>query len=254
MICSKGIKWKGGYPMSLDRLLKMQAKAKAQANQTEIGSNEARPQSAVAAKPESETDVHPLSDKSPTPATKAEPKKLIPFGKPKPKPAAPKPAVADGKMDFDLNSLGSLDLSDINESGSGDSDELGGVEGSGFFDEIEATAPDRELPEDLTQDMVGFVELLDSVYEILNDSEMFGQQVRTIMMELQENPEYEKLISDTDVHVMIRAMRNTMGLAKIRKQAKKRTTSTASGRARKPSRKQALMDKALNLSIGMDID
>jgi hypothetical protein len=76
------------------------------------------------------------------------------------------------------------------------------------------------------------------------------------MMELQENPEYEKLVSDTDVHVMIRAMRNTMGLARVRKQAKQRKANTGT-KARTPSKKQALMDKALSLSIGipgMDVD
>jgi hypothetical protein len=117
-------------------------------------------------------------------------------------------------------------------------------------DEIEATAPDRELPEDITPDMEGFVESLNAMYLVLNDTDMFAQSIRQIMMELQENPEYEKLISDQDVHVMIRAMRNTMGLAKIRKQAKQRKGGTGT-KARAPSKKQAMLDKALKAAMGV---
>lgn len=99
--------------------------------------------------------------------------------------------------------------------------------GSGFADEIEATAPERDLPADLESGQLLFVEQLDNLYQVLNDPEMFGQTVRLVMMEMQENPEYEKLVSDHDVHTMIRAMRNTMGLARIKKQAKSRTAKNS---------------------------
>lgn len=125
-------------------------------------------------------------------------------------------------------------------------------EGSGFPDEIEATAPDRNLPDDLTASQLSFVESLDGIYQVLNDPEMFGQSVRIIMMELQENPEYKRLISDQDVHTMIRAMRNTMGLAKIKKQEKSRKTTTTS-RAKKSQiddKHMAMLDSLL----GGDLD
>lgn len=93
---------------------------------------------------------------------------------------------------------------------------------SGFADEIEATAPERAITPDLTGQQMGFIESLDSIYPVLHDPDLFGQAVRIIMLELQENPEYKKLISDQDVHTIIRGMRNTMGLAKIRKQEKSR--------------------------------
>ena len=124
---------------------------------------------------------------------------------------------------------------------------------SAFLDEIEATAPDRDLPADLESAQLMFVEQLDGIYQVLNDPEMFGQSVRVIMMELQENPEYIKLISDQDVHTMIRAMRNTMGLARIKKQAKSRK-STGTARAKKAG---AVSDDVMNLldSLGgMDDD
>lgn len=106
-------------------------------------------------------------------------------------------------------------------------------EGSGFLDEIEATAPDRDLPPDLEITQLAFVEQLDNIYQIINDPELFGQSVRIIMMELQENPEYIKLISDTDVATMIRAMRNTMGLARIKKQSKSRTAKATTAAKKK---------------------
>lgn len=104
---------------------------------------------------------------------------------------------------------------------------------SGFEDEIEATAPERALAPDLTVQQTQFIESLDGIYPVLHDPELFGQAVRMIMLELQENPEYIKLVQDQDVHTMIRGMRNTMGLAKIRKQEKSRKTG---GAAKKSAR------------------
>jgi hypothetical protein len=117
------------------------------------------------------------------------------------------------------------------------------VEDSGFPDEIEATAPDRELPADITAEQLSFVDSLNGIYGVLHDSEMFGQSVRIIMIELQENPEYEKLLSDSDVHTMIRGMRRTMGLARVRKQEKSRKAGTNKN-ARKTS---GVSDSAMNL-------
>jgi hypothetical protein len=238
--------------MSLNRLLELQAKKKQQ-SETEKGGESAgvspllppadKNEHTTLPESESPTNAPGVDDSTPAP----NPKKL-PFGNKQPPKPTPKP-VAKPKKELDFDNLGSYDLSDVGEAETPAEQ----IEGSGFFDEIEATAPDRELPEDLSQQGKEFVALLDSTYSIINDADMFAQQVRTIMMEMQENPEYEKLISDTDVHVMIRAMRNTMGLSRIRKQQKKRT-GTGSSRAAKPSRKKDLMDKALSLSIGMDID
>jgi hypothetical protein len=105
---------------------------------------------------------------------------------------------------------------------------------SGFDDEIEATAPERAITPDLTGQQMGFIESLDSIYPVLHDPDLFGQAVRIIMLELQENPEYKKLIVDQDAHTIIRGMRNTMGLAKIRKQEKSR--KAGGGGAAKTSR------------------
>lgn len=124
---------------------------------------------------------------------------------------------------------------------------------SGFADEIEATAPDRDLPADLSAQQLMFVEQLDGIYQILNDPEMFAQSVRIIMMELQENPEYEKLVSDQDVHTMIRAMRNTMGLARIKKQSKSRSAKNSTA-AKKAAGTKGLSADALALLDAMGGD
>lgn len=128
------------------------------------------------------------------------------------------------------------------------------TEHSGFADEIEATAPDRELPEDLTTQQLSFVEQLDGIYGILHDPEMFAQSVRIVMMELQENPEYIKLVSDPDVHTMIRGMRNNMGLARIKKQEKSRKAGTGTKTRAKKVSAETDMALALLNSLGGDDD
>lgn len=88
---------------------------------------------------------------------------------------------------------------------------------SGFADEVSATAPIRELPEDLDKQQRSFVDLLDGVYHIVHEPDMLGNVIRSIMIELKNNPEYRKLVSPTDVHTMIKGMRSSMGLARIKK-------------------------------------
>src|SRR3546814_7104023 len=58
---------------------------------------------------------------------------------------------------------------------------------------------------------------------------MLGQSIRSVMQELQENKEFIQLVSDHDIHTMIKAIRNFIGVAKIRKEDKssKRKTGGA---------------------------
>lgn len=180
----------------------------------------------------------PLKVKSPLKLGGATPKPAVPakapsapatglklgnLGAAKPAPAAP--AIPD---DLDLSSLASLDTSEIPAT------ETTGSNAMQFPDEIEATAPVRELPEDLTAQQTQFIESLDTIYSVLHDPDMLGQSIRMVMQELQENPEYTKLISDHDVHTMIKSIRNVMGIAKIRKDEKK---------TRSPSKKSSASSK-----------
>lgn len=175
---------------------------------------------------------------------------LKPGGKPT-IPAAPKPVAKPAPMpvetdEFSLDDLAAMDAAAV--------EAIPERSGSGFFDEIEATAPDRDLPGDLTTQQLDFVEQLNGIYGVLNDPEMFAQSVRLVMMELQENPEYIKLVSDQDVHSMIRGMRNSMGLARIKKQEKSRKAGTGTKKA--AQKKSAVSDEAMALlnSLGFDDD
>ena len=155
--------------------------------------------------------------------------------------AKPKPKAETLGGEFSLEDLAGLDASTIEVERN--------QEASGFEDEIEATAPDRILPPDLTSEQLSFVESLDGIYQVLNDPEMFGQAVRLVMIELQENNEYDKLLADSDIHVMIRGMRRTMGLARVRKQEKGRKAATNKNARTKAS----LADKdmaLLNMLMG----
>lgn len=174
--------------------------------------------------------------------------------RPVPEPAVP-PAergageaesAGDGPVEFSLDDIAALDEQSTPVVVSRERD------GSGFDDEIEATAPDRDLPEDVTPQMIGFVEQLDNIYQVLNDPDMFSQSIRILMMELQENPEYEKLVSDQDVHTMIRAMRNTMGLAKIRKQEKSKTAKRSTAAKKKGAVTDDVMGVLDSLGFGDD--
>jgi hypothetical protein len=206
--------------MSLKNLIALQAKQKANASPT--------------------TQRVQKTELTPAPATEKPKAGAIPGGfkfgavtkpgsppKIAPKPVTPAPAPAPAKPvtqlddDFSLDDLANLDVNQVDPA---DRRNIG----SGFDDEIDATAPERILPPDLTKQQLDFVESLNGIYEVLHDPEMFGQSVRIVMLELAENKEYKKLIVDEDVHVIIRGMRNVMGLAKIKKQEKSRKTGGAS--------------------------
>lgn len=156
--------------------------------------------------------------------------------KPAPVPESKPASVSE---EFSLQDLAAMEASEAAPNSISES----ATNRSEFVDEIEATAPDRDLPADITKEQLAFVESLDSIYEVLHDAEMFGQMVRTIMQELAENDELKCLLSDPDIHVMIRGMRRTMGLARVRKQEKSRKGKTQ-GNARA---KSAVSDDAMQL-------
>lgn len=92
-----------------------------------------------------------------------------------------------------------------------------------------------------------FVGLLDSIYDVLHDPELVGSVLRNFMIELQQNPEYRKLVAPEDVRNLIIGARQSMGMAKVKKQEKKaKTTSRKSGMSKAD---QALKDLE---SLGID--
>ena len=155
------------------------------------------------------------------------------------KPTQPKPTPMPS--DLDLASLAQSE-----------SEGIAPIEeiGSGYADEIPATAPERKLPEGLDEQQQSFVQSLDNIYNVLSDPELFGQMIRMIMTELQSNPQYIQLITDDDVAVMIRGMRESMGLARMRKAEKKRGTTSA--KSKKAAESNEILDElnAMAASLG----
>lgn len=122
---------------------------------------------------------------------------------------------------------------------------------SGFADEIEATAPTREMPEDVEKGMKQFVEQMDSVYGLLQEPELLGAVIRNIMVELKSFPHYAKMIAPEDVRVWIRSMRATMGLAKIRKQETQSKRKTGATKAKGGK----ALDESMEIALGgMSVD
>jgi len=100
---------------------------------------------------------------------------------------------------------------------------------SGYADETPATAPTRELPEGVTKEELNFLETVDSIYNILHDPDLLGGVVRNILIELKSHPEYMRLVAPEDVRQWVRGMRESMGLAKIKKTEAKAKRSGGSG-------------------------
>lgn len=98
---------------------------------------------------------------------------------------------------------------------------------SQFDDETPATKPTRELPADADKGLLQFIDLIDGVYGIIGDSELLGNVIRSIMIELKSNPQYMKQVSKEDIRQWVRAMRDSMGLARIKKQEKAKPRSGA---------------------------
>lgn len=126
---------------------------------------------------------------------------------------------------------------------------------SSFADETPATAPLRELPADWPEEthkqMLQFVDLIDGVYQVLDDPELTGNVIRSIMVELKDNPQYMKMVAPEDIHVWVRAMRDSMGLARIKKQetsAKRKTGTTAGPKGKKEDAELAAAMSELGFS------
>jgi len=121
---------------------------------------------------------------------------------------------------------------------------------SQFADETPATKPTRELPEGLDKNALGFIDMIDGVYDVLHDADMMGSVIRNIIIELKSHPEYMKLVAPDDIRAWVRGMRETMGLAKIKKQESKAKRSGGAGKKSKLVDEDMLAD--LN-SLGVEI-
>jgi hypothetical protein len=164
---------------------------------------------------------------------------------------AEKPVAADDVPDesasisADLDSLDAISSTTLGEAVRAETPTLV------MPDLVDVQVPERDLPADITTDQKAFIDQLDQIYSIVYDPELFGQFIRVIMQELQEHPEYIKLMAPEDTHVMIRGLRETMGLAQIKKESTKRksTTEARAKKAPKASEFDAILD-SMNLNLG----
>lgn len=131
---------------------------------------------------------------------------------------------------------------------------LGGL--SQFEDETPATAPTRTLPEGMTPEQTkslqSFLDLIDGVYTILHDPELLGNVIRSIMIELKANPQYMRQVADDDIRTWVRAMRDSMGLARIKKQESKTTRGSGAGKSKSKAVDSDMLD-AFN-DLGIDVN
>lgn len=95
-----------------------------------------------------------------------------------------------------------------------------------------------------------FVEMIDGVYTMFDDPEMLSNVIRGIMIELKNNKQYMKLVVREDVRTWVRAMRENMGLAVVKKQEKK--TSRGTGRSSKKAQDDDVMSAFADLGINFD--
>lgn len=119
-----------------------------------------------------------------------------------------------------------------------------------YLDQVPATAPDREIPEDMADHAKAFVKSLDSIYNLHNDREMFVSVVSKIMTEMQEDKSLAKLLAPEDANAIMRGMRQAAGMAQVKKQA---ATAKRKGGSKKESALQsAAMDSLLSVA-GFDL-
>lgn len=81
---------------------------------------------------------------------------------------------------------------------------------------------------------------MDQLYDRLIDPQLFGSMVRHIMLEMQENPHYEKQLVDDDKARLIEGLRAAMGEQRQRKSEGKSKRGGAKPAARKSQVQNAL--------------
>jgi hypothetical protein len=185
---------------------------------------------------------------NPTPAPATKLGAMFPAAKPKypvidAKPEGSVIPSVSTKSRNTLDALDDIDLSDLENMEDPGIPPLPKPVGfkSNFDDETPATKPTRELPEDLDKNSMQFIDLIDGVYGILDDPELLGGVIRNIMIELKSNVQYIKLVAPEDIRTWVRAMRDSMGLARIKKTEAKSTRGTGA-KAKKDNIASKLLD------------
>lgn len=177
----------------------------------------------VATPPESTQETGaPEQKDDPAPSVEDSPKPKLAGFKFGAKAEESKPEVSDVSS---LDDLADLDLDSLDEVRDDEP-----VRKSRFSDETPATKPSRTLPENMTDGDQNFVSLMDGVYDMIGDTELLGSVIKSIMVELKNNKQFARLISPDDARTWIRSMRDSMGLARIKKLEKKQSRGGSGSR------------------------
>ena len=142
---------------------------------------------------------------------------------------------------------GGLSLISIAGLDDADDSKLNGVDDSeeGYLDQVPATAPVRGLPAELDDQQKGFVKSLDAIYSLHSEPDLFVDMVSKIMSDMADNPALAELLADEDSNAMIRGLRQSAGLAQVKKQESK---AKRGGKSTKPNPK---LDEAMATLQGL---
>lgn len=124
------------------------------------------------------------------------------------------------------------------------------TDSEGYLDQVPAAAPIRDLPTELDKQQKAFIDSLDSIYRLHDDPEMFVNMVRRIMSEMQDRPELMPLLAPggEDSNALIRGLRQSAGLAQVKKTESKAKRGNGGGRAKPQS---AMVDSAMKTLQGL---
>lgn len=88
--------------------------------------------------------------------------------------------------------------------------------------------PPRDIPSEATAQQLEFIQQLDSIYGLVHDAPLFSQVIRNLMLEMKEDQALAEFISDSDIRVMVRGMRESLGVARMQKQARAKAPTAKS--------------------------
>ena len=127
---------------------------------------------------------------------------------------------------------------------------ISGMTKRAYDDEILPNAPERIFPNPLDTAQQSFVDLLNSMYKIFDDGEMFVRAVQRIMQEIGTTPHLIEMMAPADSNVMMRGIRAAAGMAQVKKVEAKTKRAGGSKLAQEASALLGLVD--LSKFVGGD--
>lgn len=114
--------------------------------------------------------------------------------------------------------------------------------------ESPASDPALEVDESLMSQQERFIANVERIDTVIHDKELLGSVLEDMMLELSENPDYKKFMSDSHLESMMRGMMETFAIVK----ASKAKTSKAKTGSRKKKGKP-LSDTATDMLAALEM-